>query len=115
MGRIVHVDNSGFFRKIMKLFLFELGYEYEGFSRGYDALFTVKNENIASVITGLELPDMKGEEFIRQLYLLQKPLSIIVFSSITSGERLKQLESMGVVGIVEKSSNWKEELRKFFT
>ena len=114
MGIIIHVDNSAFFRKIMKTFLLELGLESEGFGNGKDALIAAKVGSISSIITGLELPDMKGEEFIQQIAGLNKPLSIIVFSSSKNEERFKYLESLGVIGVVEKTSNWKEALRKFF-
>jgi len=114
MSSIIHVDNSGFFRKIMKAFLSELGLESESFDHGKEALAVLEAGNTSCVITGLELPDMKGEDFIDQIAALANPVSIIVFSAITDEDRIKHLETKGVVGIVEKTSNWKEELKKFF-
>ena len=114
MGYILHVDNSGFFRKIMKTFLSELGMESESHTSGYDALNAVKTGEVTCVITGLELPDMRGEDFIAQLLSTGIPLPIIVFSANEDENRNRYLESQGVIGIVLKSSNWKEVLRKFF-
>ena len=114
MSQIIHVDNSGFFRKIMRAFLSELGFQSESYESGLEALTAVKFGDTSCVITGLELPDIKGEDFISELAALQKPVSIIVFSSNTDENRNKFLESQGVVGIVQKTSNWKEELNKFF-
>ena len=114
MSRIIHVDNSGFFRKIMKTFLSELGLESENFDRGRDVLAEAKTGNVSCVITGLELPDMRGEDFIHELTSLNKPVSIIVFSASADENRDKFLEKQGVLGMVQKSSNWKEELRRFF-
>ena len=114
MGRVIHVDNSMFFRKIMRAFLLELGLESESFDKGQDALIAARTGGASSVITGLELPDMKGEEFIQQLATLDQTISVIVFSANTDEERLEYLETLGVVGIVEKTSNWREDLRKFF-
>jgi FixJ family two-component response regulator len=114
MSRIIHVDNSGFFRKIMRGFLSELGLESESFDLGRDALAKAKTGNVSCVITGLELPDMRGEDFIEQLASLKKPVSIIVFSASADENRDKFLETQGVLGMVQKTSNWKEELRKFF-
>ena len=114
MGLIIHVDNSAFFRKIMRAFLLELGFESEGFEKGRDALIAAKIEGASSVITGLELPDMRGEEFIKQLNKMGESIPVIVFSSHTDEERLRYLEMQGVVGIVAKTSNWKEDLRRFF-
>ena len=114
MSQIIHIDNSGFFRKIMKAFLSELGIESESYDRGHDALYAAKIGDASSVITALEMVDMSGEELVEQLSLLDRPISIIVFSSIEDNERLRHLEELGVVGFVQKTSNWKEELRKFF-
>jgi len=114
MGQIIHVDNSGFFRKIMRTFLSELGFQSSSFESGHEALASIKNSEVSCVITGLELPDIKGEDFIGNLVSLENPVSIIVFSSNTDYERNKYLESLGVLGIVQKASNWKEELKKFF-
>ena len=114
MSQIIHVDNSGFFRKIMKAFLSELGFQSESYESGSEALAAAQDEETRCVITALEFPDMKGEAFIRELSLLEKKVSIIVFSANTDEDRMAYLESMGVLGIVQKTSNWKEELRKFF-
>jgi FixJ family two-component response regulator len=114
MSEIIHVDSSGFFRKIMKAYLSNLGLESESYDRGHDALYAAKLGNVSCVITAMEIVDMSGEELVEQLSLLEHPVSIIVFSSTTNQHRLKYLEELGVVGIVQKSSDWKEELHKFF-
>ena len=114
MGRVIHVDNSKFFRKIMRTFLSEIGLESESFENGRDALFAAGNGETSCIITGLELPDMKGEEFIEKVVSLGLSIAIIVFSTDNNEERIDYLESHGVVGIVQKTSNWKEDLRKFF-
>ena len=114
MGNVIHVDNSAFFRKIMRAYLLELGIESESYEQGREALFAASTGAVSCVITGLELPDMKGEEFIQQLAALGHPISVIVFSAITDESRIKFLETQGVVGIVEKTSNWKKDLQNFF-
>lgn len=115
MSQVIHVDNSQFFRKIMKAYLAELGFESGSYDSGCEALSAVRaGGDVSCVITGLEFHDMKGEDFISSLVALDKPLSIIVFSSNTDEYRNNYLESLGVLGIVQKTSNWKEELRKFF-
>ena len=114
MSNIIHVDNGRFFRKIMRAFLSELGLESESYGQGHEALTAIKTGDVSCVITGLELPDMKGEEFIEQLAALNRPIPVIVFSANADGCRTEYLEAHGVVGIVQKTSNWKEDLRKFF-
>ena len=115
MGHIIHVDNSGFFRKIMKAFLADMGQESESYARGEDALDAVQTGNVSCVITGLELVDMSGEEFIKQLFFAPEPVSIIAFTSSSDDVRNSRLEAMGVMAVVQKSGAWKEELRKILT
>jgi len=116
MRYIVHVDNSKFFRKVMKIFLSELGLESDGFDLGEDALTAVMSGNVSCVITGLELPDMKGETLIgRMIAVAPSSMTIIVVtSSAHDEERVKNLEAMGVKATIQKAGDWKEKLREYF-
>jgi len=114
MGSIIHVDNSEFYRKLMKSYLSELNMETISFESGKEALEEIKNGTSSCVITGLELTDMKGEDFIRQISALNKNIPIIIYSSNADEEQTKELKTYGVIGMVQKTSNWKEELRKYF-
>jgi DNA-binding response OmpR family regulator len=97
---------------MMKIFLEELGYESEDYERGGDAIYALQNKKVACVITGLELIDMSGEELIKRLKIYSQPMSIIAVTSTTETDRIKHLREMGVMAIVQKTGNWKEELRK---
>ena len=109
MGSIVHVDNSDFFRKLMRTFLVELGHESEGYSRGEDALDVAMSGKVDFVITGLELADMSGEDFIKQL-IVSTQVPIIVVTSNENDSQRNHLESLGVKAVVLKSGNWKDQL-----
>jgi DNA-binding response OmpR family regulator len=113
MRRIVHVDNSKFFRKLMKIFLSELGLECQGFDRGEDAIDAVYNGDVSCVITGLELPDMSGEQLIRKVLTSGHSLTIIAVTASGDEERVKNLEVMGVKATIQKTSDWKEKLREY--
>lgn len=112
MSQVVHIDNSEFFRKMMKIFLSELGYESESYEKGRDAIYSLQNKRVACIITEVELPDMSGEELIKQLKIHSQPMSIVALTSITETEKIKHLEALGVLAVVQKSDNWKEQLRK---
>jgi len=114
MGCIIHVDSSKFFRKMMKLFLTELGLESLDFERGEDALLALSCGKVSCMITGLELPDMKGEELIRKLDLEAYPMTVIAVTASTNDDRTCNLASLGVKGIIQKGGNWKEKLREYF-
>jgi len=111
---VIHADNSGFFRKVIKVFLAELGIESNGFDNGDDVLNEVGNRKVSCVITGLELTDMTGEELIRQLLYSGHLMTIIAVTSSGNDIRLKKLEEMGVKATIQKGGNWKDKLREYF-
>jgi DNA-binding response OmpR family regulator len=116
MRYIVHVDHSKFFRKLMKIFLSELGLVSEGYDLGEEALNAVMSGEVSCVITGLELPDMKGETLIsRMIAVAPSAMTIIVVTgSADDEERVRALESMGVKATIQKAGDWKEKLREHF-
>jgi two-component system nitrogen regulation response regulator GlnG len=114
MSSVIHVDNSKFFRKLMQVFMAELGLECESYEMGEDVLDAVLNKKISCMITGLELPDMTGEELIRRVSISAPPMTIIAVTSSKNEERIYKLYGMGVKGIIQKGSDWKEKLRELF-
>ena len=112
MKHIIHVDNSDFFRKLMKSFLSEKGLECEGFEKGEDAVNAVSNGQASFVITGLELPDMSGEELLKRLITLPNKTPVIVVTSNDVTSKENHYKSLGVRDIIMKSDDWKAELRK---
>ena len=110
MSRIVHADNSEFFRKLMKTFLMELGHESESFARGEAVVDEVKEVNIDIVITGMSLADMSGEELIKRLAVSAQALPVIVVTSSDEVKQHKRLEALGVKAVIQKSGDWKSEL-----
>ena len=112
MGHIVHVDNSEFFRKLMKTFLSELGHDAESFSRGKDAVAVVKAGKADCVITGMQLEDMSGEEFVKRLVDSPHAVPVVVVTSSTDEAKYKRLNALGVKVIIQKSGDWKGELSR---
>ena len=112
--QVIHIDNSAFFRKVMKAFLTELGVECESFERGEDALDVVATGRVSCVITGLELVDMSGEDLIRQLIFSTQSMTIIAVTAIGDEERIQRLDHLGVKATIQKGGDWKEKLREYF-
>jgi len=111
---VIHADNSTFFRKVIKVFLAELGIDSDSFDKGDDVLNEVGNRKVSCVITGLELADMTGEELIRQLIYSGHSMTIIAVTSSLNEDRIASLEQMGVKATIQKGGNWKEKLREYF-
>ena len=112
--QVIHVDSSRFFRKVMQMFLSELGVHSENFERGEDVLNVIGTRKVSCVITGLELVDMSGEELIRQLIFSGHSMTIIAVTSSGNDERIKNLENLGVKATIQKGGDWKEKLREYF-
>jgi len=111
---VIHVDNSVFFRKVMKVFLSELGVDSENYSLGEDVLDVVGVRKVSCVITGLELADMSGEELIKQLLFSGHSMTIIAVTGSENDERTQSLANLGVKATIQKGGNWKEKLREYF-
>ena len=111
---VIHADNSVFFRKVIKVFLSELGIDSESFDRGQDVLNVAGRRKVSCVITGLELADMTGEELIRQLLYSGHLMTIIAVTSSHDTERIKNLDELGVKATIQKGGDWKEKLREYF-
>ena len=112
MKHIIHVDNSEFFRKLMKSFLSEKGMECESFEKGEDAVNAVASGNATFVITGLALADMSGEEFLKRLITLPHKTPVIVVTSSDELEKQKRLDALGAKAVILKTGDWKAELGK---
>ncbi|MCL1911111.1 MAG: response regulator [Leptospirales bacterium] len=112
--QVIHVDNSRFFRKVMQVFLTELGVNSEDFERGEDVLDAIGTRKVSCVITGLELVDMKGEDLIKQLIFSGHSMTIIAVTGSDDDEWIRYLESLGVKATIQKGGDWKEKLREYF-
>jgi len=110
MKHVIHVDNSEFFRKLMRSYLSEKGFECESLEKGEDAVDAVAGNRATFVITGLSLADMSGEEFLKRLMTLPQKVPIIVVTSSDEDVKHKRLEALGVKKIILKSDDWKKEL-----
>jgi FixJ family two-component response regulator len=111
---VIHVDNSVFFCKVMKTFLLELGVDSDSYNRGEDVLDIIGTRKVSCVITGLELADMSGEEFIKQLLFSGHSMTIIAVTGSENDVRVQRLSDLGVRATIQKGGNWKEKLREYF-
>jgi DNA-binding response OmpR family regulator len=112
--KIIHVDNSSFFRKQMGAFLTKEGFEVESFSNGEDASFVISGGDIAMLICGLSLEDMDGKLFIERVReFFGGPL--IVISSSVEKENEETLRGLGVTAALKKTGGWENSLRPYLT
>jgi DNA-binding NtrC family response regulator len=109
--KIIHLDNSGFFRKVVAQFLTSFRFEVEGFDSWNDAFIAIGG-GADMVITGLTLVDAEGPELIEDMVSAYSG-PIVVISASVDDELEDTLTSMGVTGAIKKSGNWKQHLIPF--
>ena len=110
MKKIIHLDNSDFFRKFVKTFLSEQGFLVEGFSHGSDALKALDHGDVGLIITGLSFADMKGSDFIKSAAGFPHNIPIIALTSTQDPDTEQTLYAMGIKALVLKSGSWQEQL-----
>jgi len=111
MRKIIHVDNSQFFRKLMRIFLEAEGFEVESFDSAQEANMAIGGGLADMVIMGLAFHDTEGEDFlVRTVESFSGP--VIVVSSSMDEERTEKLINMGARAALNKTgSSWKEGLK----
>ena len=110
MKKIIHVDNSEFFRKQMRTFLEKEGFEVEGFDNAKEADMAIGGGAMDMVIMGLTFADSDGQAFLnRTMASYAGPL--IVVSSSVNKTKSEELITLGAKAVFNKSGPWKDELR----
>jgi two-component system cell cycle response regulator len=107
---VIHIDNSEFFRKVMKNFLAKEGFETEGFDNPEDAIMAVSGGQASMVISGLALAGMEAGEFIRRIRENYAG-PVVVISSSLDPRTASSLMALGVKSALDKSAPWQEPLR----
>jgi two-component system cell cycle response regulator len=110
MKKIIHVENSDFFRKVVKTFLSEQGFWVESFNHGATALAALDTGEVGLIITGLSFPDMEGVEFIKRAAGHSACIPVIVLTSTQDPETDRLLHELGIKARVLKLGNWKAEI-----
>jgi len=112
MRKIIHVDNSVFFRKQVKIFLESEGFKVESFGTAQEATIAIVGGLPDMIIMGLAFSDAEGEEFLaRAVESFDGP--IIVLSSTSDERKAEKLISLGAHALVNKSASWKDELKPY--
>ncbi|MDR3161027.1 MAG: response regulator [Spirochaetaceae bacterium] len=110
MKTIIHIDNSEFFRKVVKSFLGQEGFTVEGFDNAEEAGMAISGGLASMVISGLAFAGMEGEDFIRRTREnYAGPL--VVLSSSLDPQKEAALRSLGVKAAISKAGPWQEALK----
>lgn len=103
MINILHVERGSFFRKVIKDIAAQSGLIHFEAESAEEALEVLKDEVIDLIITGMELADISGEEFIEKLRRTRyNGIPVMVISSSDSMEDYEKMFSLGVVDFIHK-------------
>ncbi|QEN08663.1 response regulator [Oceanispirochaeta crateris] len=115
MKKILHVDNSSFVRKIIKNIAIEKGLQFDETNSQNEAMEILKLGDVDLIITGLELADSSGEDFITNLKKsVNSRIPVIAVTSNDSLEAREALFDLGVVDYILKSELSQNRLDKYF-
>ena len=110
MKKIIHVDNSEFFRKLVKSHLENEGFEVASYGNTQDANMAIGSELISMVIMGLTFTDARGEDFLNKI-LESFAGPVVVISASVDDKKKKDLLLKGVAAAINKSSPWQQFLK----
>ncbi len=105
--RVLVVDDSDVMRKIILRNLRLAGYNvdkcYEA-SHGFEALYHLSKDDVDLVLTDINMPEMDGLDFIREVRKMQlsKRVPIIVITSEGSQQMVRDAVAAGADGFIVK-------------
>lgn len=105
MYKILHIEQSEFFCKIIKQSLVEKGYSYLTTDNFYDGYNILKDNDIDLIITSLIGREGTIEEFLKRVNVSNKnEVPIIVVSSNNVDEEKKELFNLGITDYILKDN-----------
>ncbi len=112
MSKIIHADNSDFFKKLVRTFLIETGFSAESTDSGEDAFIYAKDGNASAIIMGMTLKDMQGEDLLKKILSLPHSVPVIILTANDDAAEKERLLAMGFSAYISKAGNWQQELQE---
>lgn len=108
---ILYVEDEEKLREEMLSFLSKIFIHVEAAANGREGLekYLIARHNI--VITDIEMPNMNGLEFIREIKKINEEQEVVVISAYTEPEYLIESIRLGVSGYIIKPMNFEQILK----
>ena len=100
--KILVVDDEPSFRNIMKRVLVNDGHNVTLAEDGCEGLRQLKNKSFDIVLTDINMPNMDGWEFLKNVDILYPELTTAVITGLSSSERIPQDPSLSPKKIMQK-------------
>ncbi len=114
MLSILHIDRSKFFQKIVRDIISANGLSYSSCTTKSEALNILESMNVDLIITGLELDDGSGEDFVEEVNRSRfRTIPVIVVTATESLKLRQRLFTLGVVDYMLKKDMNTERLSSY--
>ena len=109
-AQVLFVDDSPFYRKVVKKYLSDAGLKVDLANDGLEGLEKIKEKNYDLVVVDFEMPNMDGLEMVNEVRKVEgrEDLPILVLTSLTGGKDRENLMNSGIQSYLVKLN--KEEL-----
>ncbi|MCK5674021.1 MAG: response regulator, partial [Spirochaetales bacterium] len=115
MEKVLQLESGNLFRTIVKKIIEPRGYEVIATDVSATAFSILEENKISLIITGNELVDMSGEEFIQILSKSEfSNIPVIVLTSTDSLDLRTKLFSLGIVDYILKKDVNTTKLENYF-
>lgn len=102
MARILLVDDEKSIHSFLKYLLSKRGHEVDGSLSGGLALEKLEEKDYDLYLIDLDMPEMSGEDLIRQIRALGKEAPFILLSGLSEGEVQGAAERISASGFLRK-------------
>jgi len=114
MKRILVVDDEENARLALSKILVREGYEVTSAGNGYEALNYLRGKEVELIITDINMPEMNGMAFLRELNKIRPASNVIMITAYGEVETYIEAMNLGAFEYVNKPVKI-EELNKIIT
>jgi len=97
--RALVVEDTSFFKDMLRKFLFKFGYEVEVCMNGEEALSLAKSQDFDLIVADWLMPIKSGLDFIKEVRLFSnhRKTPIVMISSENDANKVKQVIGLGII------------------
>ncbi|MBN2436234.1 MAG: diguanylate cyclase [Spirochaetes bacterium] len=112
MFKILHIETSSLYQKLISDICLELDIDYVSCSSSKDALEILATDNISLIVTAMEIREGSIERFIELINRSYSKVPIVVITGNDTFDDRKKMYDLGIVDYIVKKSS-RDEIRDY--
>ncbi|MDA3900501.1 MAG: diguanylate cyclase [Spirochaetes bacterium] len=112
MFKILHIETSNLYQKLISDICIEIGVEYTSCSSSKEALKILSSDDISLIVTAMEIREGNIERFIEIINKSHITVPIIVITGNDTFDDRKKMYDLGIIDYIVKKST-PEEIRDY--